>query len=240
MAFARTIAERLPVSHANFSLDFKMKKFLSGLGYPPELRHAVWLGSFGPDELPALLTPEIWREVQPDDLFSEVQAHAHAARGRDWLATLLYLDAKMYLQDDVLVKVDRASMACSLEVRCPYLDTAVVSFASRLPGRRKLRGFTTKYLLKRSMHGLLPPETLRRPKKGFGIPLGSWIRSELSDLFHETLAPSRLAAQGILRPDTVTRLMREHAAGRRDHRKKLWNLFVFETWYRRYVDGHAA
>jgi asparagine synthase (glutamine-hydrolysing) len=239
-AAAGMMVERLPVSHANLSLDFKMKKFFSGLGYAPELRHAVWLGSFSPGDLPALLTPEVWREAQTDDLFSEVRAHARAAQGRDWLATLLYLDAKMYLQDGVLVKVDRASMACSLEVRCPYLDTAVVTFASRLPGRRKLRGLTTKYLLKRSLRGLLPPEILRRPKKGFGVPLGSWIRSELSALFHEALAPSRLAEQGILRPGTVGRLMQEHAAGRRDHRKKLWNLFVFQAWYRRYVDGHAA
>ena len=237
---ARGLAERLPVSHANFSLDFKIRKFAAGLGPPLEIRHALWLGSFAPAELPGLLTADAWHAVRTEDVFSEVRAHAAAAGDRDWLSTALYLDAKLYLQDGVLVKVDRASMACSLEVRCPFLDTGVVEFASRLPASRKLRGLTTKYVLKRSLQDLLPGNVLHRPKKGFGIPLGRWIRGALRDLFEETLAPRRIAAQGILRPDAVSRLLREHVDGRRDHRKKLWNLFVFQQWQAAYLDSPAA
>ena len=235
----RSLAERLPVSHANFSLDFKIRKFAAGLGHPLETRHALWLGSFAPADLPGLLTADAWHAVRAEDVFSEVRAHAAAAGDRDWLNTALYLDAKLYLQDDVLVKVDRASMACSLEVRCPFLDTGVVEFASRLPASRKLRGLTTKWVLKRSLQDLLPADVLRRPKKGFGIPLGRWIRGELRDLFEETLAPRRIAGQGILRPDTVSRLLREHVGGRRDHRKKLWNLFVFQQWQAAYLESPA-
>jgi len=237
---ARALAERLPASYANFSLDFKIKKFTAGLGYPLELRHALWLGSFGPADLPALLTRDAWREVAEDDVFSEVRGHAAAAGNRDWLHKALYLDAKLYLQDGVLVKVDRASMACSLEVRCPFLDTAVVDYASRLSGSKKLRGLTTKYLLKRSLRDILPADLLRRRKKGFGIPLGPWIRGALRDVFEETLDPRRIAGQGILRPDAVSRLLSEHLAGRRDHRKKLWNLFVFQRWHAAYADPYSV
>ena len=237
---ARSLAERLPASYANFSLDFKVKKFTAGLGYPLELRHALWLGSFGPADLSALLTRDAWHEVQQDDVFSEVRGHAAAAGNRDWLHRALYLDAKLYLQDGVLVKVDRASMACSLEVRCPFLDTAVVEYASRLPGSKKLRGLTTKYLLKRSLRDLLPGDILRRPKKGFGIPLGLWIRGELRDVFEETFDPRRIAAQGILRPEAASRLLSEHLSGRHDHRKKLWNLFVLQRWQAEYADSYSA
>jgi asparagine synthase (glutamine-hydrolysing) len=230
------LADRLPVSHANFSLDFKIKKFISALEYPLEIRHAVWLGSFGPDELPALLSSQVQRQVEGDDVFSEIRAYARAADHRDWLGKLLYLDAKLYLQDEVLVKVDRASMACSLEIRCPFLDTKVVEFASRLPSAVKLRGLTTKHLLRHVFRDLLPDDILRRPKKGFGIPLGLWIRHELRHLFTEMLNPTRVARQGIFRPEAVSRLLAEHFAGRRDHRKRLWNLFVFQMWFHTYVE----
>jgi asparagine synthase (glutamine-hydrolysing) len=239
LAGVRAAADRLPVSYANFSLDFKIKKFMAGLGHPLALRHARWLGSFVPEDLPELLTPDAWAAVESDDVFSEVRHHARAAGDRNWLDTALYLDAKLYLQDDVLVKVDRASMACSLEVRCPFLDTAVVDFASRLPADQKLRGFTTKYLLKRSLRDLLPGEILHRPKKGFGIPLGFWIRNDLRELFVDALDPARMARQGLFRPHAVHRLLEEHLAGRHDHRKRLWNLFVFQKWYAAYVESPA-
>jgi len=235
-AYAGALADRLPVSHANFSLDFKIKKFISALEYPLEIRHAVWLGSFGPDELPTLLTSDVQRQVEGDDVFSEIRAYARAADHRDWLGKVLYLDSKLYLQDEVLVKVDRASMACSLEIRCPFLDTKVVEFASGLPSAIKLRGLTTKHLLRHVFRDLLPDDILRRPKKGFGIPVGLWIRHELRHLFTEMLNPTRIARQGIFKPEAVSRLLAEHFAGRRDHRKRLWNLFVFQMWFHTYVE----
>jgi asparagine synthase (glutamine-hydrolysing) len=240
LAGIRSLAERLPVSYGNFSLDFKIKKFLSGLGLPAELRHAAWLGSFEADELQSLLAPEAWQQVETDDVFSDVRGYVRAAGGRDWLGTALYLDAKLYLQDEVLVKVDRASMACSLEVRCPFLDTAVVTFATRLPATSKLRRMTTKYLLKRSLRNLLPADILHRPKKGFGVPLGFWIRGDLRALFREMLDASRLKNQGLFRVEAVERVLSEHLAGRRDHRKRLWNLFVFQMWYDKYLESGGA
>jgi len=237
---ARALAARLPVSYGDLSLDFKIRRFLSGLGRPLPMRHTAWMGTFGVDELASLLQPDVWRAIEADDVFAEVRAYATAAGDRGWLGTLLYLDAKLYLQDGVLVKVDRASMACSLEVRSPFLDTAVVEFASRLPARQKLRGLTTKFLLKRSLRGVLPERILNRRKKGFGIPVGLWIRGPWRDLFHDMLAPDRLARQGLLNPDAVTRLLAEHLGGTHDHRKKLWNLFVLQLWHRAYLEAPAA
>jgi len=237
VAGARALAARLPVSYGDFSLDFKIRRFLSGLGRPLEMRHTTWLGTFEAAELPVLLAPDVWRRIQSDDLFSEMRGYVRAAEDRDWLATLLYLDAKLYLQDGVLVKVDRASMACSLEVRSPFLDTAVVEFASRLPARQKLRRLTTKFLLKRALRGLLPDRILHRRKKGFGVPVGAWIRGPWHDLFREVLAPDRIARQGLLNPQTVTHLLSEHLAGTHDHRKKLWNLFVLQMWHRSYLEN---
>lgn len=239
LTLTRRATDRLPVSYANFSFDFKVKKFISGLGHPSEIRHAIWLGTFGLHELPGLLTPEAWSQISVADPFSDTHSHAQRAGGRDWLGRLLYLDAKLYLQDGVLVKVDRASMACSLEVRCPFLDRTIVEYVSRLPSTLKLRGLTTKYLLKRSLRGLLPEDILRRPKKGFGIPLGRWIRTDLRALFQEVLNPARIASQGIFRADVVHRLLTEHLEGHQNNRKHLWNLFVFQMWYRTYVDGRT-
>lgn len=239
LAGARALATRLPVSYGDFSLDFKIRRFISGLGYPLALRHALWLGSFGVDDLSALLTPEVWQQVKSDDLFSEIRAYVKSAENRDWLGKLLYLDAKLYLQDGVLVKVDRASMACSLEVRSPFLDTAVVEFASRLAAPEKLHGFTTKYLLKRSLKHVLPDSILNRRKKGFGIPVGLWIRGELRDLFRGMLDSKRIAEQGLLNPQAVGRLLSEHLDGKQDHRKKLWNLLVFQMWHRAYLEGNG-
>jgi len=111
-----------------------------------------------------------------------------------------------------------------------------VEFASGLPSAIKLRGLTTKHLLRHVFRDLLPDDILRRPKKGFGIPVGLWIRHELRHLFTEMLNPTRIARQGIFRPEAVSRLLAEHFAGRRDHRKRLWNLFVFQMWFHTYVE----
>ena len=126
-----------------------------------------------------------------------------AADDRGWLGTLLYLDAKLYLQDGVLVKVDRASMACSLEVRSPFLDTAVVEFASRLPAPAEAAGPDDEVFVEAEPAGRPAERILNRRKKGFGIPVGLWIRGPWRDLFHDMLAPDRLARQGLLNPDAV-------------------------------------
>ena len=126
-----------------------------------------------------------------------IHHHLDSAPVEDWLDTVLYLDMKLYLQEDLLVKVDRASMANSLEVRVPFLDHEFVNFATRLPSHLKLRRLQTKYILKRSARDLLPPQIINRSKKGFGIPVAKWINADLKSLFSETFAENKIKDQGI-------------------------------------------
>jgi asparagine synthase (glutamine-hydrolysing) len=128
-------------------------------------------------------------------------------------------------------------MACGLEVRAPLLDTDVVELAAALPGTMKLRGFETKHILKRAARGVIPDEIIDRPKKGFGMPIGEWIRGPLNDLAHDLLAAPRLVREGFLDPQEVGRLLDEHERGVADHRKPLWTLMAFELWIERFGPG---
>ena len=224
------LVDRLPVSTDNFSLDFKLKRFVRGAALAPEARHPIWLGSFSPSEQSSLLVRP------PADSLSDWR-NAYAAAGTSArLEQLIYAYAKTYLQDDILVKVDRASMACSLEVRAPFLDVELVEFLGRVPSHLKLRRLDTKYLLKRAMAGVLPAGIATRPKKGFGIPIGRWFKQELRDPLHDELSEPRLREQGIFVPSEVQHLLAEHMSGRRDHRKALWTLLMFQLWHRRWLE----
>jgi asparagine synthase (glutamine-hydrolysing) len=218
----------LPVSYDNFSFDFRVKKFLAGLDPDPILRNERWLGSFQAEELPHVL------QSYDRSLQRALEACLHepaAALNGQRLEALLRTDQRFYLQDGVLVKVDRASMASALEVRVPFLDDEVVRFAQGLPIDRKVSGASTKHLLRRYGSGRLPEPVLARAKKGFGAPLGKWFRGELRGLLSETLDPRKIEAQGFFRPAFVSRLLDEHWSGRRDHRKALFNLLTFTLWY---------
>jgi asparagine synthase (glutamine-hydrolysing) len=228
------LVERLPVSLSNLSLDFKLKRFLQGMEYRDVERHAVWLGSFTPGEQQELLTPEALARLESPPSYGAFHDILAAAPSVEGLERMLYLDLKGYLGEGVLTKTDRASMACSLEVRVPLLDRRVVELAAQLPMRLKLRGLTTKYVLKRALADVLPRETLARPKKGFGIPVGHWLRGELRPLLRDMCGADAIRRGGLFRPETVERLVVEHEAGRRDHRKKLYTLLAFQLWAVRY------
>jgi asparagine synthase (glutamine-hydrolysing) len=230
----RPLIERLPVSLGDLSLDFRLKRFVDGVRLDPVARHAVWMGSFTPDEQRDLLTPTAWARLPAPPSYSLYRQIAAQPSNASELDRLLYLDLRTYLGEGVLTKVDRASMACSLEVRVPFLDRRVVELAAAMPPALKLRGFTTKYILRRALGGLLPAEILGRRKKGFGIPLGRWFQHELGPLLDDTFAPARLRRGGLFRPEAVARLLAEHRAGRRDHRKKLYTLLAWELWAQRH------
>lgn len=228
-------ADRLPVNHGNFSFDFKLKQFLRGAGVPPPLAHQRWLGSFSGAEIARLL-------VDPPSLDVERAQRERAGRlllpdNADALSRSLWLYQDTYLPEDILTKVDRASMACGLEVRAPFLDAELVETVERLPASYKYGRGQTKRLLKASVAGRLPAEILSRPKKGFGIPVARWLRGPLAGLLESLLGPERLARQGLFRPSEVARLVGEHRDGRRDHRKPLWTLLAFQLWYDHWLKG---
>ena len=226
---------RLPVSMDNISLDFKLKRFVDGAGYSVGERHARWLGSFTREQRAELLSPEVKAALddsQPTDLVAE-----HLARHRfvDPLNSVLYLDMKMYLENDILVKLDRASMMASLEARVPLLNVDLVEHVARLPISLKLRGRESKFLLKRALHDVLPDRILGRGKKGFGMPVAKWLRGPLREMALAALSPEKIEREGFFQPAYVQRLLEEHLSGRKDNRKPLWTLLVFERWYDTYV-----
>lgn len=232
-AFAGAAVGRLPVDHGNISLDFKLKQFLRGASEPLALAHQRWLGSFSGAEIDRLLVGG-----QPFDVEAEHLRRASGlALGSDPLTRSLALYQDTYQPDDILTKVDRASMACGLEVRAPFLDANLVDFVEGLPASYKYGKGQTKRLLKRAASGRLPASVLNRPKKGFGIPVARWLRGPLAPLLDRMLDPARLARQGIFRADEVARRVGEHKAGVRDHRKPLWTLLMFQLWYETWVEG---
>ena len=212
----------LPTSRKYLSLDFKLKKFCSGLGLPDIERHLTWMGSLPLDtSREFLLEPRDqafrWDVQQPlDGLVERIQE----------------LDFHTYLSEDLLVKLDRATMLTSLEGRVPFLDHQLVESMASLPTAYKLRGFDAKRALKRAMQGKLPPEILSRPKKGFGIPIADWLRGPLKFLLDEHLNAHYLREQGLFRVEAIEKLVTQHLAGFADNRKALWTLLVFQQWWR--------
>jgi asparagine synthase (glutamine-hydrolysing) len=224
----------LPVSDNNISFDFKVKKFLSGIGYPDGIRNSVWLGSFPFLETEKVLSPDIHTQLHRDQFFEEISIYEREYPYDDRLTKLQYLDLKLYLQESILAKVDRASMACSLEVRAPFLDHKFVEFVMGLPSKLKLKGFTSKYILKNAMKNWLPDEVINRPKKGFGVPIAKWVKGPLKELFEDLLSTQRIKREGFLNPEYVTTLFQDHLVNRKDNRKQLWTLLVWELWVNQY------
>lgn len=211
----------LPVSHRNMSLDFKLKRTLRGLGHPDRLWNPVWLGPLSPGDIRDLFQGP----MDLEDLYSEAIEAWDACKQPDIINKTLQFYTRLYLQDDILVKVDRASMMNSLEVRAPFLDIDFVDFARRIPHTYKYRNGQTKYILKKALEPVLPKEILYRAKKGFGIPVGQWLKQPCFDL-----TPSGGGGVPFLNPMFIAGQQRDHLDNRADNRAFLWNYWLLKTW----------
>jgi asparagine synthase (glutamine-hydrolysing) len=228
----RPLIERLPTSTARAStLDYKAKHFARGGGRSPLERHFVWKSILSPAQRADVLRPECRGRVDPLDLLRP--SYAESA-GAEELARVMDLDLSVFLVEDMLVKTDRASMAQSLELRVPFLDTRVTDFALSLPSRHKVRGFSKKRLLRKAGASLLPAEVLNGRKQGFSIPVGAWMRGQLQPFVRDVLAPDAVRRRGYLRPEAVTRMVDTHVAGRQDLSRQIWCLLAFSLWFDRY------
>jgi len=217
----RWLFSHLPVSHSYMSFDFKVKRTLSGLSHKAKLWAPVWMSTQLPGEIAELFN----EEIDVEELFSEAITYWDECPGKNSVDKLLHFYTKLYLQDDILVKGDRASMMHSLEVRAPFLDIDLVNFVRKIPAEWKYRNGTTKYLLKKALEPLIPTDIIYRKKKGFGVPVGKWFREKAI-----TIAASeteKLPLSGSF----ISKQIREHQAGKVDHRLFLWNLKVLGLWY---------
>jgi asparagine synthase (glutamine-hydrolysing) len=224
------VVNSLPVSSKNLSFDYKAKRFIRAANYDTVTRHHSWFGSFSVEGQSRLLTRDVLAHTSADiyrgakDLLAECDA-------KNRIEQMQFLDMNFYMAEDILTKVDRASMAVSLEVRAPFLDPRVAEYAASLPPEYKLHGSKGKYILKEAVKDMLPRSILQRPKKGFGIPIAQWLRGKLNPLMNDMLSPERLKTQGLFDPVYVQKLLIEHEKTIASHHKELWTLLIFQLWY---------
>jgi len=226
-------ADRLP-------RPLRWKFFLRNLSLDPESAYFHDMSVFTPADKRTLLTDEFRRTLGGYTPFPGFRRHFDRVRGLDHLNRILYVDLKTYLANDILVKVDRMAMANSLEVRSPLLDHKIIEFAATLPPDMKYRGRTSKYLLKRYAERRAPASVIHRPKMGFSIPLGSWLRAELRSTAEDLLLSERALARGYFNPDQVRALWTRHQQRQREHHQHIWALMVLELWHRLFVDQTPA
>jgi asparagine synthase (glutamine-hydrolysing) len=228
------LASLLPRGTGYMSADFLARQLTRSLGYAPEARTQIMMGGLTPAECETVMAPALRAATAGFAVHRDLVEVTEGGLTDDPLDQLVYHHAKLYLAGQTLVKMDRATMACALESRAPFLDHTLVGMAAAMPSRLKVRRFTTKYVLKRALRGRLPDEILNRRKHGFGIPLAAWLRGALRPALMTLLHPDRIARSGFLAAETVSPLVEEHLTGRRDHRKTLWTLMVFESWREAY------
>ncbi|HVX63783.1 MAG TPA: asparagine synthase (glutamine-hydrolyzing) [Pirellulales bacterium] len=228
--------QRLPSGQRQKSYVRKFKRLVGALGRPAERRYLDWISIFNEARRAELYDEEFIARLPESDPFDFLAAAFARSRGRDPITAASLADLTTYLPCDLMTKVDIASMANSLECRQPFLDHHVVELAAAMPRRLKYRFGRGKRILTEVFSDLLPLSVRRRPKMGFGVPLGHWFRHELRDFAQDVLLDSRALGRGFFRPQAVRNMVEDHQAGRYDHSYRLWALLVFELWQREWVD----
>ncbi len=222
------VAEKFPVR--------KAKKFFQAINESPERRNIRWHCFFDNERKDKLYSEEMKKRLSYLDTYDYMINVFREAKADDFLDKILYTDINTYLPEDLLVKMDIATMANSLETRSPFLDHELIEFVARIPSNLKLKGLTSKYILKKALKDLLPKEILKRGKMGFGIPIGKWFRKELRDYLKEILLDVKSLKRGYFRKETIEKLLTEHTSGRVDHGYRLWALLNLELWHQTFID----
>lgn len=223
-----------PSSGDRRSMLARVARFMSGASHPRAERYRAWLSIFGED-----LKQEMFAAGVRAPGGDRLQPIFDAVRGLDGVDAMLAADVAWYLPTDLLVKMDIAAMANSLEARSPFLDRDLTEFVARLPSQFKLRGRSSKHLLKKAVADLVPHDNMYRRKQGFAVPIGSWFRGELRDFLADHILSQRFADRGLFRPEVVARLFDAHQRGTADHAHHLWVLLMLELWFRTFIDAHA-
>jgi asparagine synthase (glutamine-hydrolysing) len=229
---------KFPPSSKKKGLWNKLRRYAQGFEHPQDLRHFRWMMFLNQKEREELYSKDFRHEmggIKPFHTTSPFEKLYPQLDQFDDINGELYLDLKSYLVDDILVKVDRMSMATSLETRVPLIDHKVVEFAFRIPGHLKLKGMTTKWIFKKTMERLLPPQNIYRSKEGFSIPIKLWLRNELKELMLHYLCESRIRDAGIFNFDAIKHKIDSHMEGRENYSHQLWALLVFEIWREKFL-----
>ncbi|MCS7306608.1 MAG: asparagine synthase (glutamine-hydrolyzing) [Thermoguttaceae bacterium] len=229
--------QRLPRSGGRRNILRRLRRFLEAVRLPPDQRYIEWICIFNQARRLALYTEEFRQQLPPEGAERFLLDVFARAAGRDPITTAGLVDLVTYLPCDLMVKVDIASMAHSLECRQPFLDHRVVELAIRMPRRLKYRWGRSKWILRHTFADLLPPAIQRRGKMGFGVPVSEWFRGPLRGWIEQLLTDGRLLSRGYFRPESIQTLLAEHMTGRFDHGARLWALAILELWHRRWIDS---
>lgn len=228
----------IPPQRSKKGLVNKSKRFVEGSLYPEFLQHTRWMLFMTEMDKYQLYTPEWRHQLNGHNATAFFENYFHNADPWDSLAQQQYVDIKTYLVDNILTKVDRMSMAVSLEARVPLLDHRIVEFALNLPAQMKLQRGKTKIILRKAMAEILPQSVLTKPKQGFSIPLKHWLRGPLRPLMMDLLSTNCIRRRGYFEPQAVSHWVDEHLEGRANHSHRLWALLMFELWQQKNLD-HA-
>ena len=236
-SFAK-ITHLFPPSELKKGFVNRMKRFSEGFENSYRNRHFRWMIFLSNYQKRKLYSPDFLNDRFLDILPSRIPYNKYFEYGHQFegINQDLYLDLKTYLVDNILVKVDRMSMATSLEARVPLLDTKIVEFAFSLPSHLKLNGSTTKWFFKKSMEGLLPDEIINRTKEGFSIPIKNWLKNDLKDLMFEYLSEKRVEADGFFNYSTIKKMIDEHILSKKNHSHILWALISFNLWKEKFFN----
>jgi len=225
-------ANMLPPQPAKKGTINKVKRMIEGGALDPALQHARWMIFMNNREKNSLYQPDLMEMLKYEATETFFERHFQNANAFDTLAQQQYVDMKTYLPDDILTKVDRMSMAVSLEARVPLLDHRIAEFALNLPPHMKLNRSRTKIIMRRAVRRLVPDLVLEKPKEGFSIPMKHWLGSSLKPMMLDLLAENSVHQRGYFKPQVVSTWMREHLDGRANHSHRLWALMVLELWHR--------
>jgi asparagine synthase (glutamine-hydrolysing) len=230
------VVRALPGFDASQNPIRKAKRFVAAASLPPVERYLRWVSAFDEAAKQNLYTDGFRHETAKFRAASILEPWFAKANGAGIVDAVLLADTMTYLPNDLLVKMDIASMTVSLEARSPFLDHHLMEFAASLPENLKLRRLTTKYLLKRVLKKLVPAENLNRSKMGFGVPIGHWFRGAMQPFLRGTLLSEKALGRGLFKPDAVRHLIDSHVAAKADHSHRLWSLLMLELWFERFID----
>jgi len=232
----QNLANGLPQIESRKNPLRKLQRFAAAGARSPAQRYLGWVSAFDEQAKLNLYSSEFRAETAAFSTVAFLEPWFAKANGAGVIDASLLADTMTYLPNDLLVKMDIASMTVSLEARSPFLDHHLMEFAASLPERLKLRRMTTKYLLKRVLRRFVPEENLTRPKMGFGVPISHWFRSSMRQFLQETLLSERALSRGLFNRDAVRRLIAEHVDKKVNHDQRLWALLMLELWFQRFID----
>ncbi|HEX3143965.1 MAG TPA: asparagine synthase-related protein, partial [Pyrinomonadaceae bacterium] len=214
----------------------KAQRFLRAASLSPVQRYLMWISAFDEQAKLNLYSADFRQTTASFSTAGFIEPWFAKANGAGIVDASLLSDTMTYLPNDLLVKMDIASMAVSLEARSPFLDHHLMEFAATLPEHLKLRGMTTKYLLKQVLKKFVPEENLTRAKMGFGVPIGHWFRGRLQTFLRETLLSEKALSRGLFDREQVRRIVDQHVERKDDHALRLWSLLMLELWFERFID----